>query len=253
MSDPGPIPDSLKRQPPTQVAAASPPTPAPQMEAVHLATPELVKAINDEYAIILGSERANLPRALVIAEKLNALRARTIRGQWKTKFYTFGLKISYETASVYLRIWENWADIKWLAVQKSVDPTLLTIDGARELWARRKDTEEDDTEDAAEGDGKPTVEAMEARQAANAEAEAAELADDDVDVDAERRQRVDRTLAVLMRTYPQDELLDLTERLAKHLGMTLMPLDTMTALAETLSLTPIDDVSANVSVGVDAE
>jgi len=175
------------------------------------------------------------------------------RGKRKTEFDSFGLKISYETASVYLRIWEHWADIKWLAVQKSVDPTLLTIDGARELWARRKDTEEDDTEDAAEGDGKPTVEAMEARQAANAEAEAAELADDDVDVDAERRQRVDRTLAVLMRTYPQDELLDLTERLAKHLGMTLMPLDTMTALAETLSLTPIDDVSANVSVGVDAE
>ena len=108
----------------------------------------------------------------------------------------------------------------------------MTIDAARELWARRKDTapneENDDDEDV--GDGKPTVEAMEARQAANAEAEAAEM--EDVDIDGERRQRVDRTFAVLTRTYPQDELLDLTERLAKHFGMTLMPLTAMEALAE---------------------
>jgi hypothetical protein len=45
------------------------------VDAVDLSTTELVKAINDDYSVILGSERANLPRALIIAEKLNALRA----------------------------------------------------------------------------------------------------------------------------------------------------------------------------------
>jgi len=64
-ADPGPVPDILKRQPE--------PKPAQVMEPVHLATPELVKAINDYYSVILNSERANLPRALAIAEKLNAL------------------------------------------------------------------------------------------------------------------------------------------------------------------------------------
>jgi hypothetical protein len=205
------------------------------MEPLHLATPELVKAINDDYAAILRNERANLPKALAIAERLNALRARTIRGQWKTKFDTFGLHISYETASVYLRIWEHWAEIQELAAAKSVELHSLTIDRARELWARRNDDDAEDTEDddaEVASSGKPTVEAMEARQAANAEAEAAELALEDVDVDAERRQRVDKTFEVLTRTYPQDELRDLTERLAKHLGMTLRPLAQMQALLE---------------------
>jgi len=180
-------------------------------EALHQATDALVNAINDEYSIILNADRANLPRALAIAEKLNALRARTIRGQWKTNFGNFGLNISYETASVYLRIWEHWPEIQKLAAEKSVDPTLLTIDGARELWARRKDTEaststSDADDDEPEADGKPTVEAMEARQAANAEAEAAALAEDDmddVDIDGARRQRVDRTFAVLSGPTPK--------------------------------------------------
>jgi hypothetical protein len=211
------------------------------VQSVDLSTTELVKAINDDYAVILGSERANLPRALVIAEKLNALRARVYRGRWKTKFHTYGLNISYETASVYLRIWEHWPEIQELAAAKSVDPTLLTIDAARELWARRKDTDADATDDAeasdvGDGDGKPTAEAMVARQTANAEAEAAELAD--VDIDAARQVRVDWIFTTLMQKYPRDELLDLTERLAKHLGMTLVPEDTWAALEEVVIPTP---------------
>jgi len=120
-----------------------------------LSAADLAKQINDDYSMILNNERANLPRALAIAEKLNALRVRARRGEWKSKFESYGLKISYETASVYLRIWEHWDDIKTLAVEKGVDPTLLTIDAARELWARRNDdataTDDDaeDTEDAA--------------------------------------------------------------------------------------------------------
>src|SRR6516164_1684403 len=95
-----------------------------------LSSDDLAKQINDEYAVILNSERANLPKALVIAEKLNALRVRAKRGVWKNQFSSYGLKISYETASVYLRIWEHWDEIQKLAAAKSVDPTLLTIDAA---------------------------------------------------------------------------------------------------------------------------
>src|SRR6516225_8665644 len=107
-----------------------------------LSSDDLKKQINDDYAVILNSERANLPRALVIAEKLNALRARTIRGEWKTKFPSFNLRISYETACVYLRIWEHWPEILELATAKGVEPTLLTIDAARELWARRNNDDD---------------------------------------------------------------------------------------------------------------
>jgi hypothetical protein len=201
-----------------------------------LSSADLAKQINDDYSVILGSERANLPRALAMAPKLHVLRVRAW-GQWKTKFPSYGLTISYETASVYLRVWEHWKEIQKLAAGKGVDPTLLTIDAARELWARRNDAdepEENETkeDDVGSGGGKPTVEAMIAKQTANAEAEAAAL--EDVDLDAARRQRVDKTVEVLMRTYPQDELLALTEKLAKHFGMTLMPLATTEALMREL-------------------
>ena len=126
-------------------------------------------------------------------------------------------------------------------MEKGVDPTLLTIDAARELWARRNDdataTDDDaeDTEDAApNGDD--------------------ESDDDDSNVESDAVVRrpaswaADRVLEelelepgdmfeVLKQVYPQDELIDLTERLAKHLGMTLMPTSKLEALAETLQPT----------------
>jgi hypothetical protein len=120
-------------------------------DMIDLPTDAIVKAINDDYSVILQSERANLPKALALAEKLNVLRTRARRGEWKKKFSIWGLNISYETASVYLRIWENWPDILQLAAEKSVDPTLLTIDKARELWAKRKE-DDDDADDTATDD-----------------------------------------------------------------------------------------------------
>ena len=195
-----------------------------------LSSADLAKQINDDYSVILSSERANLPRALAMAPKLSVLRTRAW-GQWKTKFPSYGLTISYETASVYLRIWEHWTKIQQLATAKGVDPTLLTIDGARELWANRNkaddatdaDTDVENADDDAAGDGKPTPEAMEARQAANAEAEAAELAADDDDVEGWFEQAV--------KVFSQDELRELTERLAKHLGMRLTPIGPLEARA----------------------
>jgi hypothetical protein len=108
-----------------------------------LSSADLAKQINDDYSEILGSERANLPRALAIAPKLHPLRVRAW-GQWKTKFPSYGLTISYETASVYLRVWKHWKEIQSLAAKKGVDPTHLTIDEARELWASPKHGEDNE-------------------------------------------------------------------------------------------------------------
>ena len=57
-------------------------------DVIHLSTDELVKAINDEYGVILVSERNKLPKALAIGEKLTALRPRIApkHGEWKAKF-----------------------------------------------------------------------------------------------------------------------------------------------------------------------
>jgi len=55
--------------------------------------------------------------------------------------------MSYETASVYLRIWDHWDEIKSLAAARGVETTLLTIDAARELWATRNATDETDDDD----------------------------------------------------------------------------------------------------------
>src|SRR6516165_12756157 len=169
-----------------------------------LSSDDLKKQINDDYAVILNSERANLPRALVIAEKLNALRARVKRGEWKTKFPEHGLNISYETASVYLRIWEHWPEIKTLAAKKSVDPTLLTIDGARELWARRKDT---DNEEEAETDDSPEEEEDNSDNGDGVVRRPASWAADHVLEELELE--AGEMFEVLKQVYDRDYLLDL--------------------------------------------
>jgi len=212
-----------------------------------LSTTELAMQINAEYALILTNDRANYPRALSIGEKLWAINLRTDHGEWQTKLSALCPEISYETATKYIRVYRFRLQIEAAAAAKGVATTDLTIELALRLIAKPKAKSETDTDNV--GDGKPTPEAMEARQAANAEAEAAELADDDVDIDAERRHRVDRTFDVLMRTYPQDELLDLTERLAKHLGMALMPASKLAVLEEAIAAQPSS--SAGVGAGFD--
>ena len=203
------------------------------MDYAGLSADDLAKQINDEYAVILSSEKANLPRALAIGEKLMHLRVRIPSDEWKDKLEGYCPNISYETATLYIRLFEKQETWRAAAVAQNVEPTSLTIDAARRLLTKKRSTQAqtDDAEtddEADDGDGKPTAEAMEAKQARNAEAEAAEL--EDVDIDADRADRVDRTFDVLMRTYPQDELLDLTSRLAKHLGMALVPEDKWSAL-----------------------
>jgi hypothetical protein len=76
-----------------------------------LSTPDLTKLINEEYSVIAQTEleagRKNLPRALALAQKLGFLRARALRGEWKKRFSSYGLQISYETAALYLSVFRR--------------------------------------------------------------------------------------------------------------------------------------------------
>src|SRR6516164_730811 len=85
-----------------------------------LSVTELAKLINDEYAVILGHERTNYPRALSIGEKLVALRRGVEHGEWQTKLKTHCPKLSYETATKYVRCWNKREEIERAAAAKPV-------------------------------------------------------------------------------------------------------------------------------------
>ena len=209
--DAGPVPDMLKREPPKPQVKRS------LAEYNDLSVIELAKLINDEYAVILGNERTNYPRAISVGGKLVALRRGVDHGEWITKLKTHCKQISYETATKYIRLWKKQLLIEKAAAAKPVATTDLTIELALSLIAKPKQKTPTNGSGAVDGgDGKPTVEAMVAKQAANAEEEAAQNDDDD-DND------VEGWFVQAVKAFSQDELRNLTERLAKHLGMTLTP------------------------------
>src|SRR6516162_2898885 len=86
------------------------------------------KLINDEYAHILNNERSNFAKALTVGEMLIALRPRIApeHGDWQTKLKVYCPKISYETATLYMRLAENREKIEKEAAVKSVSVTDLT-------------------------------------------------------------------------------------------------------------------------------
>jgi hypothetical protein len=108
------------------------------MTILDLSTDELTKLINDEYSMVLASERNTLPRAKTIGEKLEVLRGRTTHGEWQTKLKGWCPKLSYETATRYIKLNKRWPDIEKAAAAKSVKTTDLTIDAALKLLAKPK-------------------------------------------------------------------------------------------------------------------
>jgi hypothetical protein len=104
-----------------------------------LSTNELAKQINDEYSVILDSERSNLQRALAIGAKLKALRPRIApnHGDWQAKLKLHCPKLSYETATLYIRLHDNLEALEKHAAGKSVETTDLTIEEARKAIAKK--------------------------------------------------------------------------------------------------------------------
>jgi len=180
-------------------------------DVIHLSTDELVKAINDEYGVILVSERNKLPKALAIGEKLTALRPRIApkHGEWKAKFKELRLKMSYETATIYIRLYERQAE--WRA--KHADPTSLTIEEVLRLLAKPKPETSDKPKSSKAAIAEPGNEPSLATLPPDEQVKRIELDYGDM-------------FEALKRKYDQDDLLSLTERLAAHLKMKLVPVST---------------------------
>ena len=107
-------------------------------DLIDLSTIELAKLINDEYAVILNNERTNLPRAMSVGEKLKVLQGKSKHGEWQIRLKTHCPKVSYETATLYIRLWDKRDKLNELAKAKSVTVTDLTIQEARRLLATPK-------------------------------------------------------------------------------------------------------------------
>jgi len=179
-----------------------------------LSVPDLAKLINDEYSLVLASERNNLQRALTIGEKPVALRARAKHGEWQEKLKGWCPKLSYETATVYIRLFEKRDVWEERAKATSVEPTDLTIEGARQLLAKSKPESDSDSEPDpdSDSDGDADEGKVSAGATPGADKVVASLELDSGDM-----------FEVLIKVYDPDEVTDIAKRLATHLGMTLVP------------------------------
>lgn len=183
-------------------------------EFVDLSTTELAKLINDEYDAILATERTNLPRAQKVGEKLKVLRDKAKHGEWKTKLAEHCPKLSksYETATLYIRLWDGRDKLPELAKAKGVTVTDLTIQEARKLLATPKSDDK----------GKPSKAVKGGVQEPGMEPKPGTLPPDE----QVKRLELDYgdMFETLKRKYDQDDLMRLTKLLAANLGMALVPL-----------------------------
>jgi hypothetical protein len=213
-------------------------TELPSTKLIHMSTDDLVKLINDEYGIIQAAEEEvaskNLNRALQVAHKLAALRAKAkLLGKWKIRFSEFGLTISYETAALYLRVYDNWCLVLQLAEAAGVDSTHLTIDRCRKLLEKPKKPPKE-----ASGDGNAAG-ANDNQQQASSEGNGNGDAQGELTLEppptppdvviARLELTTDRMVAALTSTYVRDQLLDIAHQLAEHLGYTMVPRSTAPA------------------------
>ena len=194
---------------------------------IHLSTDALVKAINDEYALILVSERNNLQKALAMGEKLVALRPRIApkHGDWQTELAKHCQDLSYETANLYMRFWNNQDKLKDYAASKNVTVTDMTIQEARTALAKPKsDSDKGKPRNVVNGAAtEPGNEPNTVTLPPDEQVKCLELDYGDM-------------FEALKRKYDRDDLLELTKRLAADLGMVLMPLAQSQELMEALGV-----------------
>lgn len=189
-----------------------------------LSTDDLAKLINEEYSVILHNERTNLPRAQMVGEKLKVLQDKAEHGEWKTKLAEYCPEVAYETATLYIRLWNKREKLAELAAAKDVTVTDLTIQEARKLLATPK----------SGSDGSRSKKAIKAAVEPASGPEPRSVPPDQVI----RNLELDYgdMFETLKSTYDQDDLMSLTERLAAHLGMTLMPTGNSDALKTLLNI-----------------
>jgi hypothetical protein len=106
-----------------------------------LGNSELIKRINDEVGIDLAAERSTYTRAVALGEMLVLLRARrNAKGGWQEYLREKCPKLAYETATLYIRLYEKQDAILEAAKAQSVTVTDLTVRLARKLIAKPKAT-----------------------------------------------------------------------------------------------------------------
>jgi hypothetical protein len=184
----------------------------------NLSDTDIAKLIDDEYAVILASEKANLPRARAIGEKLSILRVRFDYGKWQDHFESLDLTISYETATLYMRLYANWSEIVKLCKTKNVEPTDLTIDAARQLLTkpRTKTSTTTSTSGTTTSGSQGTTSTNNDDPEPDDEEKPPDQVVKDLELDA------GDMWEVLKVAYDRDGLLVIAQRLAAHLGMTLV-------------------------------
>jgi hypothetical protein len=103
-----------------------------------LSTADLVKQINDEYSVILAGDRNTFQKALPIGAKLVVLLSRIKHGERKARLAELCPKVSYETATLYMRFANKLDELTKRAAAKGVTLQELTINTARKLLANPK-------------------------------------------------------------------------------------------------------------------
>jgi hypothetical protein len=194
---------------------------------IHLSTDALVKAINDEYAVILANERNTLPKALAIGEKLVALKSRIEHGEWKPYLKEHCRQISYETAAVYMRVYNKQAEWR-TAAEKNAGSAFLTIEGVLNLLAKAKP----DTSTNKGSNGTSSKAAKGGVEPGNEPTPATVPPDEQL-----RRLELDYgdMFEALKRVYDYDDLMQLATRLAEHLKMRLVTAQPQAVSPATLS------------------
>jgi hypothetical protein len=98
---------------------------------------ELIKRINDEVGIDLAAERSTYSRAVALGEMLVLLRnRRNKKDGWQEYLREKCPKLAYETATLYIRLYEKQDAILAAAKAQSVTVTDLTVRLARKLIAK---------------------------------------------------------------------------------------------------------------------
>jgi hypothetical protein len=186
-------------------------TTTPTTDLAKLSTDDLAKAINDEYSVILENERGNLQKALAVGEKLKALRPRVARkhGEWQAKLKVHCPTISYETATLYVRLHNKRDELETAAAAKSVAVTDLTIQEARKLLAKPKQTK---TTPPA-----PTTNPSAVKGGVVPDNEADSRSDEDVGKDWLKVLAADELITVLREFRDDEYLRELSEALSKVL------------------------------------
>ena len=170
---------------------------------------ELIKRINEQVGIDLAADRSTYTRAVALGEMLVLLRnRRNDKRGWQEYLKEKCPKLAYETATLYIRLFEKQDAILAAAKAQSVTVTDLTVRLARKLIAKPKPNDPK----------KPKKPMVIEEPAAEPKTKPITLEDYLRDLAA------DELFTALRQTYEEEQLRKLSSLLTVHLTKTVRPL-----------------------------